>query len=100
MQRAIDNKIYLVNAGPGLPQTLHVINNPNLVGTAMGFILNGQSVAPKQTSQCLPSDEGWLALIIFSLVNSQYRLPKPCPIAIVHHIVQLHQSLTIYNFSL
>ena len=55
LQRAIDNKIYLVNAGPGLPQTLHVINNPNLVGTAMGFTLNGQSVAPKQTSQCLPN---------------------------------------------
>jgi len=55
LQRAIDNKIYLINAGPGLSQSLHVINNPNLSGTAMGFTLNGQSVAPQQCKQGLPN---------------------------------------------
>ena len=46
LQRAINNKIYMAVGGT---QNLHVINNPNASGVAMGFTLNGQSLAPTST---------------------------------------------------
>lgn len=47
LQRAINNKIYMAVVGT---QNLHVINNPNASGVAMGFTLYGQSLAPTSTS--------------------------------------------------
>jgi PKD repeat protein len=69
IQRAINNKIYMAVGGPGISQNLHVINNPNASGVAMGFTLNGQSIAPKQCYQGLPN-----------YINS-YTKPTPAPLS-------------------
>ena len=69
LQRAINNKIYWAKVGPGLSQNLHVINNPNATGAAMGFTLNGQSVAPKQCLLGLPN-----------YINP-YTKPSPTPLS-------------------
>jgi PKD repeat protein len=53
LQRAINNKIYLSISSNTAGLT--VINNPNLSGASMGYVANGQSVAPKQTRQGLPN---------------------------------------------
>jgi len=52
LQRAIDGKIYLT---PSNSQSLHVINNPNAVGAAMNFVLNGQNIAPGAGRLGLPN---------------------------------------------
>ncbi len=53
LQRAIDGKIYL--AISSTTAGLSVINSPNLSGASMGYVANGQSVAPKQSRQGLPN---------------------------------------------
>jgi PKD repeat protein len=52
VQRAIDGKLYISTSGT---QSLHVVNNPNSSGAAMGFVQNGQSVAPGTLRLGLPN---------------------------------------------
>jgi len=66
IQKAIDGKLYI--AIPVISsQSLHVINNPNASGSGMGFVLNGQSIAPKVSSNGLPN-----------FINN-YTKPAPAP---------------------
>jgi len=87
LQRAINDKIYLVNAGPGLPQTLHVINNPNATGAAMGFTLNGQSIAPKNCTQGLPN-----------YINP-YTKPTPAPLTNTIACQKVNFGVPVTSFS-
>jgi PKD repeat protein len=52
VQHAITGKLYIAC---GVQQSISVINNPNLSGAAMNFVLYGQSVAPKLGMNCLPN---------------------------------------------
>ena len=66
IQRAIDGKLYI--AVPVIAsQSIHVINNPNLSGSGMGLVFNGQSIAPKLSANGLPN-----------YINS-YVKPQPTP---------------------
>ncbi|HQQ93716.1 MAG TPA: PKD domain-containing protein [Bacteroidia bacterium] len=51
LQRAIDGKIYMAEA----LQSLSVIHNPNLSGSAMGFSLSSINLSPKYSSLGLPN---------------------------------------------
>ena len=55
LQRGIDNKIYMARAGPGIVQSLNVINNPNNTGSNMNYVSAGQSIGSQQCKQGLPN---------------------------------------------
>jgi PKD repeat protein len=52
IQRAIDGKLYITWLNQN---SLHVINNPNVMGSAMNFSMGAQSIAPKITAGGLPN---------------------------------------------
>jgi PKD repeat protein len=56
LQKAIDGKIYLAVMDFSLNlQTMGVIHNPNLMGSASNFTINGLSIAPKHNLAGLPN---------------------------------------------
>jgi len=69
LQRGIDNKIYMAQAGPGIVQSLNVINNPNNTGSNMNYVSAGQSIGSQQCKQGLPN-----------YINP-YTKPTPAPLS-------------------
>ena len=55
IQRAVDDKLYIAPNNPSNFYALHVINNPNNAGAAMGLSLNAISTGTKQVTLGLPN---------------------------------------------